>query len=269
MVSDERHRDFPGFWGAVLILVLFMGVQILVSAFFHDLGLYSGPWDAAAGWAVYVISAGLLISLLMGYRRVTYRVLFDSTGVAGGLVPLIPPLLVTSMALSLVGGFAGDQFVRWFPPSERQLEMFRSMLESGLLSVVVVIFIGPFIEEVIFRGLILRSFLTNYSPVRAVVYSSLLFALYHLNIYQIPFAFVFGLLGGWLYHRTGTLWPSLGAHVVVNAIAVGLTPKDGNVLYTPEPWNSPVLATGAAAVLALGIFWTASVLRPSGKDSTH
>ena len=84
----------------------------------------------------------------------------------------------------------------------------------GLLYVVL---IGPIFEELIFRGAImgtLRRFGNNF----AILFSSILFGFYHMLILQIPFAFVMGLLFGYVATRW-SLRIAIVLHIIVNGLS--------------------------------------------------
>ncbi len=76
--------------------------------------------------------------------------------------------------------------------------------------------VAPVTEEFLFRGLILQGFLARYSATKAVFWSALLFALFHLNPWQFAGALVLGLLFGWVVVQTGTLVPGVIGHAVAN-----------------------------------------------------
>jgi membrane protease YdiL (CAAX protease family) len=85
-------------------------------------------------------------------------------------------------------------------------------------SLVLVVFLAPVVEETIFRGLFLRGFEKYYSNSRAVLASSLLFGLFHMNIWQFPGAFIWGLLAGWLFIRTRSLLFCILGHALLNGL---------------------------------------------------
>lgn len=62
--------------------------------------------------------------------------------------------------------------------------LMENITENPSLMFFVVVIIGPLLEEILYRGIILESFLKRYSPIQSIVFSSLLFALMHLNLYQ-------------------------------------------------------------------------------------
>lgn len=90
---------------------------------------------------------------------------------------------------------------------------------------------APIVEEVVFRGAILRTLLkggSNHWLMIAV--SALLFSVAHFNPVQLPFTFVVGLLLGWMYYRTGSILPGMVYHWVNNSVAFAIcfTAKDNN-----------------------------------------
>ncbi|MDP4197491.1 MAG: CPBP family intramembrane metalloprotease [Bacteroidota bacterium] len=76
----------------------------------------------------------------------------------------------------------------------------------------------PILEEIFFRGIILDDFLRIYSFKKAIIYSSLLFAVVHINPAMIVSAFLGGLIMGWLYYKTKTLIPCILLHATTNAL---------------------------------------------------
>ena len=58
-------------------------------------------------------------------------------------------------------------------------------------------FLAPFGEEILFRGFLLQNF-KRYGVRFAIIFSAILFGIYHGNIVQTPFAFILGLLLGYI-----------------------------------------------------------------------
>jgi len=82
------------------------------------------------------------------------------------------------------------------------------MATSGSMTLSMFIYagiVGPIVEELIFRGLILRS-LEGYGRNLAIVVSSLLFGVMHGNIPQMVFAFLTGLILGYAASRYSIVW---------------------------------------------------------------
>jgi membrane protease YdiL (CAAX protease family) len=79
---------------------------------------------------------------------------------------------------------------------------------------------APIVEELFFRGLVLRALLGRTPVPVAVVGSALLFALAHFEAIQFAGLAAFGVVLAVLAWRTGRLTPGIGAHAAFNAVAV-------------------------------------------------
>jgi len=84
----------------------------------------------------------------------------------------------------------------------------------GFFSIVI---IAPFLEEWMFRGAILRH-LVPYGVNFAIVTQALLFGLWHSNLYQGIFAFVTGLILGYVAFNFSLKW-SYAMHATSNGVA--------------------------------------------------
>ena len=89
-----------------------------------------------------------------------------------------------------------------------------------ILLVLMVVVGAPIIEELFFRGLLMRSIQARWNDGLALVASSLFFALVHFQPLQIPGLFMFGLIAGTCAQRTGRLGMSIFAHAAFNGTAV-------------------------------------------------
>lgn len=82
---------------------------------------------------------------------------------------------------------------------------------------------APFVEETVFRGAVLRTLLPHMkSRWAAIAISAALFSLVHMNPAQMPFAFIAGLMLGWLYSRTGSILPGVAYHWVNNTVVFAM-----------------------------------------------
>lgn len=76
----------------------------------------------------------------------------------------------------------------------------------------------PLIEEYAMRGVVLGN-LRKYGDGFAIVASAFCFGVFHGNPSQIPFAFMCGLLLGYIAVETGSLWVSIAVHMLVNGLS--------------------------------------------------
>ena len=82
--------------------------------------------------------------------------------------------------------------------------------------------VTPVVEEMFFRGFIFAGLAPRLGVGRAMVVSSVVFSLFHLDIGVFVPIFMTGLLLAWLYQRTGSLWPGVLAHAGQNALALAV-----------------------------------------------
>ena len=109
-----------------------------------------------------------------------------------------------------------------------QTRMVAAMAEGGaelggpMLSLLLMAFIAPVFEELVFRGLLLGGLSRHISFGWANTVQALLFAAIHDDPPRFVYYFAMGLFGGWLVKRTGSLGPAIALHVLNNTVAVGL-----------------------------------------------
>lgn len=80
------------------------------------------------------------------------------------------------------------------------------------------VFYAPFIEELLFRGIIFRGLSKRYSPGTAIFLSSLLFGIAHISPLQSLHAFVLGALSACIYYKTDCIYYCILFHLISNAI---------------------------------------------------
>ncbi len=90
---------------------------------------------------------------------------------------------------------------------------------SFIGAVVVAVIGAPLIEEIVFRGIVFRS-LRRVSPAWvAILASSVLFGLYHMNPVQIVYATLMGIVAGIIYEKSNNLLFPILVHVANNLVA--------------------------------------------------
>ena len=91
---------------------------------------------------------------------------------------------------------------------------------GDVILVLVVVVGAPVVEELFFRGLLLRALQARVGSVAAVLVSGVLFGLAHFEPLQLPVLAGFGVVLGIVALRTGRLGPGIFAHAAFNALAV-------------------------------------------------
>jgi membrane protease YdiL (CAAX protease family) len=96
-------------------------------------------------------------------------------------------------------------------------ELYKAMKPEDAVPFVLFIAVLPgVIEELLFRGYVQRRLLERWHPATAILVSSTLFALVHLQPHHVVFAFPLGVWFGVIAWRTGSVYPSMLCHAFVN-----------------------------------------------------
>lgn len=176
--------------------------------------------------------------------------------------------LTTAMGWWREAGFRAprgrDLLVLWVPAITLAATYagVRVTTAGGVALLVVAAVLTGFLEEIIFRGLILRAFLPG-GPVRAAVASTIFFALFHLDrlaggasltdtLIQLGFTLAGGLFAAALALRTRSLWPGILYHTLYDLL---LWLGHGGLTMPVEPtttWKI-ISVSGQMVLLVYGI----------------
>ncbi len=96
-------------------------------------------------------------------------------------------------------------------------------LRVAALYVLVFAVLPAVCEELAFRGFILTGLRRRFRTGTAIVISSFLFAVAHMNVFQFLPTFVLGLVLGVLAVRGGSILPGIAYHLMHNGLLIGLT----------------------------------------------
>ena len=219
----EEHPTFPSALQALLLIALLMVIELLVAVVVFDADLFVDVNDADFSGFITVVGNGILFVGLMAYKRIGYRALFHPAehSVAATMTLVTLPILLLVPGLVFFAG-AGNTIVQWLLPMDSDdIALFDQQMAPGIVPVLFGCVVAPVLEEMLFRGVILRGFLRRYSRTFAIVWSAALFGIAHLNVYQLMTALAIGIVGGWLYERCRSLWPCILLHASYNTFVTG------------------------------------------------
>ena len=203
-----------------LLILLFLigaalGVPIAILGFILDRSLYLSPY------VFWLLTLASFVLVVVYAKRRTDRAWCD--------ILLFKPVswrLCLPLAVSIVGLWISisivESLVRYLiPVPEILVNAFRDLPDKDTPLVFVFYYIvvqTPLIEEVLFRGVILIGLLAHYTRNRAIVWSAILFALFHMNPWQLPVGFILGIvLARWVV-QTGSLLPAIAGHALHNCL---------------------------------------------------
>lgn len=160
----------------------------------------------------YVLAIGGTVAILQYIRKSSQ----SSTKLYFGKFEFSTIVLVIFCSLGLVGGIVVP-LISLIPMPDFMKDVFAGMADDkGIASFLVLVVAAPVFEEIIFRGIMLDGLLKKYSPTTAILLSSFLFGLSHLNPWQFISAMIIGIFSGWIYYNTRNLGLSIVSHAAVN-----------------------------------------------------
>ena len=103
-----------------------------------------------------------------------------------------------------------------------QMPMWMMILSIGVF--------GPFVEEFVFRGVLLQSFQRTGRIIGSIVLSSVMFGMMHMNFNQFGYGAVMGAMFALLFEATGSVLAPFIAHAFFNSIEVVMLYMNDDVL---------------------------------------
>lgn len=225
-MADENKRDIQGEvpsgfdpkayprWGDILSIVgvFFIAtvlVKLLIDSFVKSDGGFPGFLSYSISFLV-VIAYSLALKYyrtgtLKGTMRYSLRG-FDPSIILWGIILMIATSIVIEPALDI------------FP--DKYLEMMKTAMNNGGWSMATAIVAAPLFEEMLFRGIIQEGISRKYGALQGIIVASLIFGVVHIIPQQIVSASVLGMILGYIYYRTQSLFSVIIIHAVNNSLAI-------------------------------------------------
>lgn len=230
---------------ALIYTVVFAAIQAVVSM------LVQGVWVLVMGKEAAMNATGMIIT--MAVFSVLTMVIFlwaKWSVVSRHWVRTRPWFVLFWCVMAALGVLVPSAWLQEkMPVLPNIVEAEFEMIMQNRWGYLVVGLLAPLVEEMVFRGAILRSLLRwKENPWVGIVISALLFALIHMNPAQMPHAFLIGLLLGWMYYRTDSIVPGVVYHWVNNTVAYILY----NIYPTPDLTLVELFGSEQKVLMALG-----------------
>jgi len=253
-----------------------------------NLPAYAAPLLVLAGVAAMTIAAAFTAPLGARPMLIAAELALAAPALVALALPRWRPALAlrpvrpSVIALALASGAAlwvaslglmELQYTVWTPPPGylQEFQRLHDVLRprgalDAVLSVIAIAVAPGICEELLFRGLVLDALSSRLRTAAAVLLSAVLFGVIHLDpsssgatLYRVPFAIAVGVGFALLRLRSGSLFPAMLAHALVNAttFAAALQEPVTATLPAPRPWLGLGLLVGGAAAFA----WLLSRLR--------
>ena len=262
----NNNLFFPRVWDILAIFLLFFGTTVLVVLPYavvfvvkwksaHPEGeldiqqILSGEMMSGLLTYGYIIPMFLTVVLTIYFFKIRPR--FSVRPSHWHLLPVI-----------LAGGFfllmIEEGLMAVLPSPEDQFKLMENFIRSHpLMAFLTITVAAAILEELLFRGIILKFMLKIYSPWKAIILSAVIFGAFHMNIWQFVGATLIGLYFGYLYWRTGSLFYPILLHFLNNALSFYLVwqtdSMETELIPKENPWILP-------AVMFVGLMGFATVM---------
>ena len=209
-MTGLENSNYPNVWQSLAIT----GIVILGQILFLPLAiiLYFFIGEDASTLIYYLFAVG--ISFLIVYFIRKHKTGNSTFNCKIANKRIVPYIIIATIAM-LFGII--DPIVNLIPMPEVFKEIF--VFNPNLCTFLTIVIAAPLLEELIFRGVMLDGLLKRYSPVKAILVSSILFGFVHLNPWQFVGAFLIGVFIGWIYYHTRSLSLAIIIHAVNNFVS--------------------------------------------------
>jgi membrane protease YdiL (CAAX protease family) len=225
-----EKKIFPNFSQALLYLIGYLVIVTVDGLVISGINDFIGMIGFNKTYSIKIITSYINISLLLWMAlymlKKTNNKISDYFSVPDILT--IARFLIIILIFRLVISIPMDKPIHFFnflheyklrlfnPSSDRPLSLF-----FDLLTIVIV----PIVLEIFFRGLLLHQFLKLYSPIKAILLSSLLFGLYRMDAEHFVLLTSMGIILGIIYYKTNSLILVIVAHALQNYMSIFFTWK--------------------------------------------
>ena len=194
---------------------------------------------------VYLRINGLSIRRRLRINRISKNTLFSIIIISVGFIIIIDELDRIVYAL-----FGSPDFL-----SELVEQLKITSVLNGVLIILTIIIVAPLVEEMLFRGFLQKVLEESWEDItKAILVTSLFFALVHLNPYWIVQIYLLGVLLGYLSWRTNSIIPGIILHGLNNGFAVALNNAEDvfNRYYNWHNHVNPIWVIFAIIIIFLG-----------------
>ena len=185
--------------------------QIAKSIFSMDLTVY-----ATIIWGI----CGIFVFSLW-YRRIsstTPKVSFGRDISGYTIFGIILISIGAQLLVNYLCNILSTYFVQEFDKFTGLFDMSSLSTVASIIMLLYAIFIAPIHEEILFRGVILHYMRKGCPFILANILQAALFGLLHMNLVQGTYAFLVGLLLGYVFKRSKNLTATIIIHILFNLI---------------------------------------------------
>lgn len=222
------NKITKSFLDAVWYLVAFVLIQVVVqfAAAFIWASVKGQSLDAVLLGMTNGVYGGLMVTTtaISSLLTILLFTLLRWTPVSRNWLASRPWLVIVWVVLLTFGTILPAEWIYeqlQLAMPEQTVALFQSIMREPWGYLVVGMLV-PVAEELVFRGAVLRVLLNVFarrSHWIAIAISAVVFGIIHMNLAQGFHATLIGLLLGWMYYRTRSVFPGIVLHWINNTVA--------------------------------------------------
>ncbi len=217
---------------------------ILMACYAGWVFIEKGNFDFSLGMPITLsLIANTLVILLMTWQLIHYK-----------YIPINRQSLNTgntkTALICIIIGISAIFWMNYLSDIVRLPDWFKNTfteMQDNPLGIINICILAPIFEELFFRGAIEGSILRSYrNPAVGIIVSALIFGLIHANPAQVVFAFLFGIILGFIYYRTKSITLPIILHFINNTVSVILS-----IMYPEYETLTDILGKSTMTILAI------------------
>ncbi len=200
---------------SVLLLIFIPGLKDSLLQLFSGISEQDKLIKLSAWWSTISFAVAFIVSFILISRNKQFWEVFKGEKASIG----------ASIGWGIIGFFlvflgqtigAYIELALGIDMGSENTEAIMDVTKVAPIMIIATVFLGPILEELVFRRVIFGSIIQNYNFWIASIISAIVFAAIHMDFTHILLYTICGMIFAFLYHKTKRLLTPIIAHVLLN-----------------------------------------------------
>lgn len=200
---------------SVLLLIFIPGLKDSLLQLFSGISEQDKLIKLSAWWSTISFAVAFIVSFILISRNKQFWEVFKGEKASIG----------ASVGWGVIGFFlvflgqtigAYIELALGIDMGSENTEAIMDVTKVAPIMIIATVFLGPILEELVFRRVIFGSIIQNYNFWIASIISAIVFAAIHMDFTHILLYTICGMIFAFLYHKTKRLLTPIIAHVLLN-----------------------------------------------------
>lgn len=212
--NNLETKKLPTIWDAIIVIVVTLALMLTVGAYLaYKIGFWGNvtlQFFAIAVPLVYIKIRKLDLKAIFPIKKPKVRHIFGATCLWLGTLIL---MIIVSLPLQ-----------KFFPNSVEGINELNELFSSqSFITLTIAVALFPAIcEEFMFRGFVFSGFKSKFSPMIAIIITSLLFGAFHMNLIRLITTAMLGISINYALFKTKNMVIPCYIHFVNNLFSMSL-----------------------------------------------